>query len=259
MSELRWTILLVGALFVLGMVLWERYKNRALQSNDDDARASSDSQAGLAAATPASQHANAPAVVSYEDEVSEVREIGPASSTALRDLPTVEFDPADGEPQLGDVGSVDLGSARLPSVDLSGPAMLRVEWPPEAERRIVAVRVVARPGARFSGRSLRQALTGEGFQLGKFDIFHWPLDDGRAVLSAASLTKPGTFSLSNMEAQQFAGLNLFAVLPGPLDDVAARQQLFESGRMLAQRLGGEVTDQSGAPLSASQPAQRMNA
>ncbi len=58
---------------------------------------------------------------------------------------------------------------------------------------------------RFGGRAVRQALAAEGFRLGKFDIFHKPGPDARAVLSTVSLTKPGPLALATMDTQRFGG------------------------------------------------------
>ncbi len=128
------------------------------------------------------------------------------------------------------------------------PPPVVLEWPAETERHIIALRVVA--GAeRFSGRTLRLALAAEGFRLGPLDIFHRPDDLGRAVLSAASLTRPGTFDLDSMDAQRYAGLNLFAVLPGPLPAVAAFEMLLAAAENLNERLQGLVQDERGEPLT----------
>jgi FtsZ-interacting cell division protein ZipA len=124
-----------------------------------------------------------------------------------------------------------------------------VDWPDEDTRRIVALRLVANAGGRFSGRSVRLALSAEGFFLGKFDIFHKPAPDGRAVLSVASLNKPGTFSLSTMDAQRYGGISLFAVLPGPLPPGDAFDELLTTARSLNDRLRGALQDERGEPLT----------
>ena len=124
-----------------------------------------------------------------------------------------------------------------------------VEWPPEDQRKLVALRLVAPPPERFQGRLLRQALAGEGFVLGKFDIFHKPDAENRAVLSAASLTKPGTFDLDTMDIQRFTGLNLFAVLPGPKPPQKAFEDLLLTARTLNERLEGALQDERGGPLT----------
>ena len=124
-----------------------------------------------------------------------------------------------------------------------------VDWPDEDVRKIIAVRLVSAPGDRFQGRTVRLALTAEGFRLGKFEIFHKPGPDSRAVLSAASLTKPGTFALATMDAQRFGGLSLFAVMPGPLSPVATFDELLLTARSLNNRLRGALQDERGEPLT----------
>jgi FtsZ-interacting cell division protein ZipA len=124
-----------------------------------------------------------------------------------------------------------------------------VEWPPDDQRRVVALRLVAPPPERLPGRALRLALASEGFILGKFQIFHKPDDQGRAVLSAANLSKPGTFELETMDVQRFGGLSLFAVLPGPKPPLKAFEELLTTARNLNERLQGALQDERGGPLT----------
>jgi cell division protein ZipA len=129
-----------------------------------------------------------------------------------------------------------------------------VEWPDDSTRKIIALRLVSGSGERFQGRAVRQALAAEGFQIGKFDIFHKPGPDARAVLSAASLTKPGTFSLNTMDGQRYGGLSLFAVLPGPLPAVETFDELLLTARSLNDRLRGALQDERGEPLTPTRSA-----
>jgi cell division protein ZipA len=124
-----------------------------------------------------------------------------------------------------------------------------VDWPPDDQRTLVSLRLVARPPDRFRGNLLRQALAAEGFVLGDLDIFHKPDANNRAVLSAAGLTKPGTFDLETMDTQRFTGLNLFAVLPGPKTPQKAFEDLLLTARMLNERLEGALQDERGGPLT----------
>ena len=124
-----------------------------------------------------------------------------------------------------------------------------VDWPPEDQRKLVSLRLVARPPERFRGSLVRQALAAEGFVLGDLDIFHKPDAQNRAVLSAASLTKPGTFDLDTMDTQRYVGLNLFAVLPGPKTPQKAFEDLLQTARMLNERLEGALQDERGGPLT----------
>ncbi len=130
----------------------------------------------------------------------------------------------------------------------AGPAPV-VEWPPDDRRRVVALRLVPTHAERFGGRSLRQALAAEGFVLGRFAIFHKPDDERRAVLSAASLTRPGTFDPETMDSQHYGGLSLFAVLPGPKPPPEAFEELVTTARSLNERLCGVLQDEGGTPLT----------
>jgi cell division protein ZipA len=129
-----------------------------------------------------------------------------------------------------------------------------VEWPPDEKRRIVALRLVAPQPQRFPGRSLRQALAAEGFVLGRFAIFHKPDEARRAVLSAASLNRPGTFDADTMDSQHYGGLSLFAVLPGPKSPPQAFDELVFTARSLNERLQGVLQDEQGGPLTPSRIA-----
>ena len=138
------------------------------------------------------------------------------------------------------------GSAAAGSDSSATP---RVEWPSEEQRVIVSLRVVARNGERFTGASLRQALLGEGFVHGDMEIFHRAQGDGQVILSAASLTRPGSFDLATMDSGLYLGLNLFAVLPGPLAGKDTVDKLLTAGHTWARRLRGELLDGRGEALS----------
>jgi cell division protein ZipA len=136
-----------------------------------------------------------------------------------------------------------------------------VEWPPDEQRQIVALRLVATQPQRFAGRSLRQALAAEGFVLGRFAIFHKPDEEHRAVLSAASLNRPGTFDADTMDSQHYGGLSLFAVLPGPRSPPQAFDELVFTARSLNERLHGVLQDEQGGPLTPARIAslrERLN-
>jgi len=127
-----------------------------------------------------------------------------------------------------------------------------VDWPPESERHILSLRIAALGHERMSGRTVRLALGACGFEHGRFGIFHQPGADGRALLSAANLSKPGIFDLPNMDFQRFSGLSLFAVLPGPLPPAAALDHLLDTAQDLAERLRARLQDEQGLTLGATQ-------
>ena len=128
-----------------------------------------------------------------------------------------------------------------------------VDWPASDASQVIAVRLVS-VGEKFSGRAVRLALAAEGFVLGKFSIFHKPAADGRALLSIASLNKPGTFDGKAIDLQRYGGLNLFTVLPGPMPGPEAVDELLACAQVLAQRLRGALQDGRGESLSPARTA-----
>jgi cell division protein ZipA len=265
MSELRWTLLVLGVLFIAALAWWERHRPRQ------------GSGGGAAERTAARQ----PAAAEPTLTLPQMRARDPLAMHDLplvevaRDLPAVPvLEPAPAQPLACD--STATGSATedalaaeaavdavhgvpagvplesLPS--LPPAAAPRVDWPPDERRRIVALRLVAPQPERFAGRSLRQALAAEGFVLGRFAIFHKPDAEQRAVLSAASLTRPGTFDVETMDSQHYGGLSLFAVLPGPKPPPQAFDELVIAARNLNERLCGILQDEQGSPLTAARIA-----
>jgi cell division protein ZipA len=259
-NELRWVLALLGVLFIAGLFLWERRKQRALLP-------SARPLAGLEPELPsvaAEEGSTWSAAVRREPPLvlPEIRAREPAQP-----LPVIELPDADGYAHSEASFVVECPSAEEgPTVETPAeegeaalaprpdPAALRLEWAEEVDRQIICARVV--PAAeRFAGRTVRQALAGEGFVHGPLGIFHRALPDGRVVLSCASLTKPGSFDLGLMDTQRFAGLNLFAVLPGPVPPGSALEDLVTVSRTLAARLGGVVQDDRGQPLDVTRIAE----
>jgi len=174
--------------------------------------------------------------------------LAPAPSAAAAEPPVAPATPA--EPEIP--GAEGVGAVRIvesPYGDGGAPVEVIVEWPPESSRRILALRLVAPQPARFAGRALRLALAAEGFLLGKFSIFHKPDETNHALLSAASLNRPGSFDLDTMDSQRYGGLSLFIVLPGRRTPQQAFEELLIAARNLNERLEGALQDERGGPLT----------
>jgi FtsZ-interacting cell division protein ZipA len=271
MSQLRWSLLILGVLFVAALAWWEWRRPR--QASGGLERTSPREGSGAT-------HEALPRLA--REPLLTLPELRAREPAVPRSLPVLEM-PAEqdeetvpapapagprerGEPELGDMDAVAAApptviaadpepapgpwvAAResLPELPAAPPPL--VQWPPEPQRRILALRLIAPPAERFAGRSLRQALAAEGFVLGEFSIFHKPDEERRAVLSAASLTRPGTFEVDTMDSQHYGGLSLFAVLPGPKPPGQAFDDLVFTARNLNERLHGVLQDQEGGPLT----------
>ncbi len=275
MSELRWWLLVLGVAFFAGLTLWELRRPRQARKRDAPPEATRPREPPLqlpemhaleslssralpvlelpddTGTFPVLEPAEAGALEASAEPVSSPEEAGATEAEYLIEAqhaatPDLE---AQSAPEDQSAAALHAAAARAALPELpAGPAPL-VDWPPDEERRIVALRLVAPQPERFAGRSLRQALAAEGFVLGRFDIFHKPDETQRAVLSAASLTRPGTFDAQTMDSQHFGGLSLFAVLPGPMSPPQAFEELVTTARNLNDRLCGVLQDERGTPLT----------
>ena len=116
-------------------------------------------------------------------------------------------------------------------------------------QRIVSVRVCAAGDARWPGTQLMAALENHGLAHGRYQVFHRRHSDGRTLFCAASLVEPGTFNLARMPEEEFRGLTLFAVLPGPAEPLQTLEALIQTAVEIAQSMNGVVQDSKGVPLS----------
>jgi cell division protein ZipA len=117
------------------------------------------------------------------------------------------------------------------------------------QQKIVTVRVCAAGDARWSGATLLSALELHGLAYGRHQVFHRRHVDGRSLFCVASLIEPGTFDVTRMSSEEFRGVTLFAVLPGPVEPLLTIDELLGAARGLAHELAGMVQDSKGTPLS----------
>ncbi len=265
MSELRWILLGAGLAMIAGIYLWGLRARRR-------SAAAEPARAVIFEQPPASERlepARIEPLVEFEDEPSPVDER--------------EF-----VQQLD--GDDDLASARAQSSGRREPTLGRrlvatspetrpqpmyvdehADVPEEDEakareddsqtavvaraQRIVAIRVTAPSPSRFEGSLLQEALAAEGFEFGRYEVFHRLDKTGQPVISLASLREPGTFDPATMAGAAYAGVALFSVLPGPVPARQAFEELLVVGRSLAGRLGGNLQDERGTPLSVQRVAQ----
>jgi cell division protein ZipA len=121
-------------------------------------------------------------------------------------------------------------------------------------QRIVTIRVCAVGDVRWSGAQLLAAFELHGLAFGRYQVFHRKHVDGRSLFCVASLIEPGTFDAGAMAGQEFRGVTLFAVLPGPIAPLETIDELFATARGLAEELSGMAQDAKGMPLSPQRAA-----
>jgi len=289
-AELRWILLALSLALLAGIWWWGR--RRSLQAPGNSAlREMSPAIAPMRSEAYAD---NAPPKAEAEVEVAESAEAEAAEADAGatpvsrgRDWGVPPFEPLsirtqdyDRVPILDGPMMVDadlvpsrspaIAPASAPAAKPAFPATGRVPTllesgdrssaaPVQAanaseQQKIVTVRVCAAGEARWSGATLLSALELHGLAYGRYQVFHRRHVDGRSLFCVASLIEPGTFDVTRMSSEEFRGITLFAVLPGPVEPLLTIDELLSAARGLAQELAGMVQDSKGMPLSPQRAA-----
>jgi len=269
MSELRWILLGAGLALIAGIYLWGLRARRR-------SAAAEPARAVIFEQPPASERlepARIEPLVEFEDDALPVYEQEPEQEFVRdvdgdADLPPARSQPGSRrEPTLGQRLVAPEPGIKPQSMFADEREHVPETDEPESReddsetavvaraQRIVAIRVTAPSPSRFEGSLLQEALAAEGFEFGRYQVFHRLDKAGRPVISLASLREPGTFDPATMAGAAYAGVALFSVLPGPVPAQQAFEELFAVGRSFAGRLGGNLQDERGAPLTVQRVAQ----
>jgi cell division protein ZipA len=173
--------------------------------------------------------------------------------------PTIQLSPAHPvAPPVEPPSAPAVTPGRVPTLQ---PEPIDRSSPPAAhganaaeQQKIITVRVLAAGDTRWPGATLLSALELHGLAYGRYQVFHRRHVDGRSLFCVASLIEPGTFDVARMSSEEFRGITLFAVLPGPVEPLLTVDELLAAARGLAQELSGMVQDSKGMPLSPQRSA-----
>lgn len=243
MDNLRWILLLSGILLIVGIFTWEVFRRRHSEWDDsaDSANQSFETEGdGLfAEPTPkvqAQSHdtVNATSSISQQDNGVVVGDLAGINTQA----PAAKAVP----PKKGSVTGKPV---------VSGDAT--TERQQSDESLICAIAVTAKPGHRFSGGRICEALETLGMRYGQMGIFHYyrsgEHEDCQPVFSAANMLEPGSFDLEAIDSLYTPGLMLFMKLPGEMEGTEIFDLMLATGKQLAERLGGELRDETRSSLT----------
>jgi cell division protein ZipA len=233
MWELRWVLLGLGALLIIGI-----YFRGKLPF------------AGRAAA--------------LRDALPRFRLRGRAEPTLSEDEPTVADSGGGSEPHIGAFTQNEADGAKgtrgrvepafgsdsdepVPVRDNSTP---RETLSPDAPERVIALRFVAK-AAELNLQEAILALRAAGLEHGRYGVFHRVARSGSAepLFSVANLTEPGSFDLTAAAERTLPGMTFFMVLPGVGDPVERFDDMVQTARALARELDAELFDDRGSSWS----------
>ena len=253
-AELRWILLALSLPLLAGIWWWTARRSRQIPGNAELREPMGKS--------PETQPALDPRYMDFDDADSGSRGARPQPESGDWGVPpleplsvrTAEFDevPVLDGPMMVHADPAPTMQPRAeapPSPGISAPAANAADL-----QRIVTVRVCAVGETLWSGTRLMAALETHGLAFGRYQVFHRKHMDGRSLFCVASLIEPGTFDVAEMADQEFRGITLFAVLPGPVEPLETMDELLGTARGLAEELSGMVQDGKGMPMSPQRAA-----
>lgn len=219
MDEMRWILLIVGAVLVAGVYGYTRWQESRRRPRRGRREVFADDLAIEEA---------------LRELDSVVVELDPLEPCADQPAATAPAEPPRPEPAV---------AAPEPA-----PAAALAEDEPQTglEDKVIVLNVAATDGRLFGGRLLVEALQAGGMRYGERSIYHRVLETRKgpvALFSAANILRPGTLAPEELDAIQSPGLALFLQLPGPYDGLAAFEQMLETARRLAEQLDVKLLDE----------------
>lgn len=227
-TELRWILLAVG-LLIVAYVYWRGRREHERRERAAERRIEP--------------------VVGRDPPAPEPI-VGGRAEPRLGDLPPRAAEPVRG-PALDDVASAGDDIEPRPAAR----ADKRAAPKPEQVTKIVALRIARHDGTRIPGTMVLGALAAEGLEFGEHSIFHRyapapPGGGARPVLfSVANMVKPGVIDPARAGNEDFPGLTVFMMLPGPLPGSRLLSEMLAASRRLAAALDAELLDEHGSTLS----------
>ncbi len=210
---LRIIIIAVGSIVVLGMILWNvyknRHKNRGINFYDEG---------------DPLENIDESLIVSHEHDDFDIVPIGSARDEA--------------------------SEVEAPLVEAPKPDKDTVSQPAEQLPKLIQFSIVARNDEGFNGAELKAAFDRTGLTYGESVQVFERLDENNLVdFTVASMVDPGTFPAFNLEQFRCPGI-VFFMQPRVLDDPAkVFDNFIQTMRFLAADLDGVIWDHQRQPLS----------
>lgn len=213
-DTLRLILIVLGALFLVALYLWERRRARPRGASR---RSAKENQRRETAREPRRE----PRVGAWGDD-----------DTDGRPRPTGFPDP-DAAPDWDRA----FQEKPAPAGVEHGPIILQIH--------------VSAGGGRFDGAEIVRAADRYGLEPGEMDIFHRYAEDEDAPprFSMANMVKPGSFPFGAMADFESPGLTLFAEAHGDPGDPELLDEMLDVAHGLADDLDGKVLDDRRKPLS----------
>ncbi|MEO1751077.1 cell division protein ZipA C-terminal FtsZ-binding domain-containing protein [Thiofaba sp. EF100] len=248
MEDLRWILLGLGALVLLGLYLFSRKRRGdAIVPFNDELK--DDPLEAAPVARRAEPHIED--ISHWGDEgVGPVRRrtLEEDAATPPRPAPrrTPRFSYEATPRPVSSAGQAPRAAAPAAEPPAAHPA----PEPPVSEQpaeaappAVVPVYLVARDPQGFAGATLLDVFARHGFEFGEMDVYHHADARGTILFSLMNGVAPGTFDPSTLSEQRTPALALFLRLPIPAQPGLVFEQFLDIAHRLAEELDATLLDE----------------
>ncbi|QGU31549.1 cell division protein ZipA [Thermochromatium tepidum] len=260
-STIRLILIVVGAILIVALYLWERHRERQGVYQDDHEDDGLFDERGAHGPHGIHQRRRAPILDQYDDE--EWPDDEDSATKPSRPVKSWSRSRADKEPEhesrpedartpmsedVADSRSVKTSRKPAPPPPPKSPKRREISVP---DPLLIQLTVSARRYP-FKGPDILEVAASCGLYPGEMDIFHCFdefEDEIRVYFSMANMVKPGRFPFDDMDGFSTPGLVLFAQLEGDPEDMTILDEMLATARKLALSLNGDVLDETRRPLT----------
>jgi len=122
----------------------------------------------------------------------------------------------------------------------------------QVDQLVLVMHVFASRGQQFNGAQIQSAMKAVGLRYGDMGLFHAytrasnfdEIKRQQRVFSVANALEPGSFEQGKLDSLHTPGVTLLLQLPGPIDNNAAFDWFYRTGKELAHKLNGILCDES---------------
>lgn len=279
MENLRWVLLGIGALLIIGIYLWDYYNKKNIPKRrseiifnadgdsdlpmtpyDDEPRDYLDAISGLNKVLDHDEEPDSEPEQMVIDDLApddedihdtETKQKQPKIRTVIpRSKPDKPYDLDKdffGEPIVDDVATeTNTNSDEEESI---APEETKQNEEAVPEDELIIMRITSKEGDEFKGLKLLTATKNVEMKFGNMNIFHHygigDMKTEKPLFSLANMYEPGEFSLQEMDSFTTRGIVLYMSIPTPFDTMSSFELMLNTCQRIADDLDGELKGERG--------------
>jgi cell division protein ZipA len=228
-TTLRLILVVIGAVFLIGLYLWERQR-------------AEDTSGARRVRRPPSRRKEEPKLGPFDDGESSAYG---RSYAGDEDEDTLSYGASDAFDDAEELTPADDDYE-----DYGGEEPVAEAGAAAVDEVLIQLYITS-AGSAFSGEDILAAAERCKLRPGDMDIFHrtrGDVPDGEPLFSMANLVKPGIFPFDDMTEFASPGLAVFAQFRGEPSDLMVFDEMLDAARIMAELLGGDIRGPRREPL-----------